>query len=389
MDKFIKMIYRLLALLVVGQVAACGDGDEPQPTDKEVERTVLVYMVADNATNSLGLAGNDAADMEEMAVAARNGALGNGRLLVYHAAAGTDNGVAPELKELDRHGKWTTLKVYPTGGGVTSVDVGRMRQVLTDVRDVAPAAGYGLVLWSHATGWDETPTTRSFGDDRGHTMNIPSLAEALDGFDHEYIYFDCCLMATVEVVYELRHATGTIIASGTELHADGMPYQLTLGPLMAVPFDAGTTARATFNHYNSLQGADRMCTISVISTAAADRLAAATRDIMEQGPRLTLNGQQSYRPGFYTLYDMARFIDGLDVDDALKQRWHTEFDSVVTLALATETILGYFPIETYCGLGTYIPLSPLDTGYRGYDTLGWWRDVVSANPGLQPDNQRQ
>lgn len=382
-----KLIYRLLALLLVGQAVACGDRDDPQPAGKDVDRTVLVYMIADNATNSLGLAGNDVADMNEMATAARAGALGNGRLLVYHAAAGTDKGVAPELKELDRHGRWTTLKVYPTGGGVTSVDVSRMRQVLTDVRSLAPAAGYGLVLWSHATGWDQTPVTRSFGDDRGHTMNIPSLAEALDGFEHEYIYFDCCLMATVEVAYELRHASGTIIASGTELHADGMPYHLTLRPLMAVPFDAEATARATFNHYDGLRGDDRMCTISVISTSSIDRLAATTRNIMEQGPRLTLNGQQSYRPGFYTLYDMARFIDGLDVDEALKRQWHAAFDRVVTLALATETILGYFPIETYCGLGTYIPLSPLDTGYRGYDTLGWWRDVVSAHPGLQTIKQ--
>ncbi len=58
--------------MAVGCLAGCGDSEDPQPAEKTVHRTVLVYMVADN---SLGSWGCDRSDIEEMVKAADAGGL--------------------------------------------------------------------------------------------------------------------------------------------------------------------------------------------------------------------------------------------------------------------------------------------------------------------------
>ena len=103
-----------------------------------------------------------------------------------------------------------------------------MRRVVSDARELAPADGLGLVLWSHGTGWiSDTGSINepseasgmmsplSFGMDGRLTMKISSLRCALEGNSFDFIYFDCCHMATVEVAYELRHLTPRIVASPT------------------------------------------------------------------------------------------------------------------------------------------------------------------------------
>lgn len=383
MKQIVNKLYILVMIVVMAViVTACDSNDEPAPV-KMPGRTVLVYMVADN---SLGRGGRDAADLAEMETAAREGALQNGRLVVYHAGTGTNSGNQPVLKELNDKGEWTTLKTYSIDD-VYSIDPVRMSEVIDDVKALAPGDSYGMVLWSHATGWmDDGPQARSFGDDRGYRMDLPSLASALDGHRFDYLYFDCCLMATVEVAWELRQVAPYIIASGTELHEDGMPYNLNLSNLTATTFDPVATAGCTFDYYDSLTGSNRMCTMTVVNTAGMDNLAAATRDIMATGalPSQNLDLQQSYRPRYYTLYDMARSIDTLEgVDRALIAAWHTALDGAVIYAAATPNILGYFPITYYCGLGTHLLFTPGDALTQGYNQLGWWKDVVSVNPSLK------
>ncbi len=382
MKQILKKLYIYILATMAGlATVACGEKDEPTPA-RAPGRTVIVYMVADN---SLGYSGRDMADLAEMATAARGGALQSGRLLVYHAGTGTALGKKPELKELDESGNWTTLKTYDADGAY-SVDPQRMAQVIDDVHTLAPGLSYGLVLWSHATGWmDDGSDLRSFGDDRGYRMNLPSLASALEGNRFDFVYFDCCLMGTVEVAYELRHVTPCIIASGTELHVDGMPYNVNLSNLMAPVFDPVATAKCTFDFYDGLTGSDRMCTMTVVNTAGLDRLAAATGDIMKTGvlPPANLDLQQSYRPRYFTLYDMGRYIDTLEgVDPALISAWHSAYSAVVAYAASTDYILGYFPIKYYTGLGTHLLHGPDDAVTLGYNQLEWWKDVVSLNPSL-------
>ena len=136
------------------------------PVPEQAPRSVLVYM---SANNSLGYLTNendkvyDAADLEEMQRAAIAGDLGNSRLIVYHHARKS----AAELKEITVEGGIKTLKVYDTAESSSSVS--RMEQVIDDFKHFAPAEKYGLVFWSHGSGWlqngIERIVRRSFGED--------------------------------------------------------------------------------------------------------------------------------------------------------------------------------------------------------------------------------
>ena len=252
-----RIVSRLsTALLLMVLFVACG-GDEPDPLPpsppEPVNRVVLVYMVANN---NLGAAGYDRDDIDEMLIAARSGDIGpNGRLLVYHDGANA----MPVLAEIRGGGRIDTLKRYDGDG--YAVEIARMRGIFDDMREYAPASEYGLVLWSHGTGWiqdgisdesDDEISALSFGQDCGRTMNVTSLARALSGQDFSFLYFDCCYMASVETLYELRHAVPLIAASATELPVRGSRYDLNISAFFADGSpDLVGAARNTFEHIGS------------------------------------------------------------------------------------------------------------------------------------------
>lgn len=376
------------------------DEEKPEPPVEEVDesRTVMVYMVADN---SLGRSDCDVMDIEEMQTAVDNGALGeHGRLIVYHNAPGTANGVAPKMFEITPGNK-VTLRTYPDDPSIYSTDPERFAEALDDMVRFAPAAQYGLVLWSHGTGWIEQSGSRSggstspgkplvvtsFGDDRQHKMKITTMASVLEGRGLDFIYFDCCHMAAVEVVYELRNAAPVIVGSGTELPAAGMDYSLNV-PFFFAPgkADMEGAARATFNLYDSMLGSSRSCTMTVVDTSKLDELARVSREVMEQGAQngKALEDYQSYMrkaEGYYgTLYDMADYYETfLNVEPELIARWRAALDDAVIYRATTPSIFKALTMRIYCGLGTNV-IADEFTNYMGYHNQAWWTDVVSHNP---------
>lgn len=396
-----KHIHSILAIVATALLSmvlySCrGTGLQPddpnEPEVKPTPRTVLVYMVA---TNNLGQGSSyyncDVADLKEMAAAADK--LGDCRLLVYHAA----NNAAPVLKELKSDGTWETLVTYPTGN--ESLTVNRMKTVVTDMKAWAPADDYGLILWSHASGWIEAGYTgraattliepKSFGVDGSSTVNmsIPDLAEALNDGGFSFIYFDCCHMATVEVAYELRHAAKTMVASGTELPIEGMPYDQNIPAFFAETPELIKAATNTYSYYadeKSVWGpAD--CYISVIDLTKMDALASAMRKVMETAPKLS----RSYIPAPYmrsanshfSIFDLGNYINAMPESDALTALKGAYAD-VVTFYKATPTVYG-LDTSRYSGLGCNIVSNADDSERGGYDSLQWWTDAVSANPDLQ------
>ena len=408
-------IFRFMAVMAAAMICWACSNDNPEPpagneppgadepsADAGKTRTVMVYMIADN---SLGRSECDLMDIEEMQAAVDNGALGDsGRLIVYHNAPGTASGVAPKMFEITP-GQRTTLRTYPDDPSIYSTDPERFTEVLDDMVRFAPADQYGLVLWSHGTGWIESAGSRSggapgpehpivvtsFGDDRQHKMKITTLASVLRGRNLDFIYFDCCHMASVEVMYELKDAAPVIVGSGTELPAAGMDYSLNV-PFFFAPGKADMVgaARATFELYDAMPGSSRSCTMTVVDTGKLDELAKVSREVMELGlAGGKEDGQyQSYMrkaEGCYgSLYDMADYYETLQgADLALIARWRAALDAAVTYSASTPTIFNVLTMNSYCGLGTYIITDPGQTDYMGYHNQAWWKDVVSHNPNFQ------
>jgi cysteine peptidase C11 family protein/helix-hairpin-helix protein len=93
-----------------------------------------------------------------------------------------------------------------------------------------PADHYALVIWNHGAGWSGV----SYDDNSHHGMDLPEVRQACEGIVDaikkaggekiDVIDFDACLMATVEVAYELRDVCQYLASSQETEPGDGMPY---------------------------------------------------------------------------------------------------------------------------------------------------------------------
>lgn len=93
-----------------------------------------------------------------------------------------------------------------------------------------PAEHYALVIWNHGAGWSGV----SFDDNTHHGLDLPEVREALERTvptlqksgksKFDILDFDACLMATLEVGYELKDVVDYLVASQEVEPGDGMPY---------------------------------------------------------------------------------------------------------------------------------------------------------------------
>ena len=371
--KFYLVIITFALLLCVTSCDITSEEEERNP------RTILVYMVANN---SLGSANFDDSDIEEMKLAATTDGFNEGRLLIYHASRSGD---APQLKEITSNGEIIVHKEY--GTSVSSVESSRMCQVFDDVMEIAPANDYGLILWSHANGWLQTgieerpttPYTAAFGEDAGKQMNVTTLANVLNDYNFSFIYFDCCYMASVEVAYELRNATPYIIASATEIPADGMPYDINLKYLFATTPDLQQACANTFDYYNSRNDETRSCTISLISTEPLDELAQCSKAIYADGVTLPTD----YTPQKFMLesrcylFDFQHYIKAITPNGTLLDNYNEALANAVLYKANTPYMWNSLRLNAHCGLSTFIVNTESDADTKGYKQLKWWHDVVS------------
>lgn len=394
MYKFLLKIFAII--FAFAPFTACDEGDEPavkEPVPPVVHRTVLVYMVADN---TLGTSyGSDQDDLNEMIKGAKAGALNGGRMLVYHNRPKTSSGNPPQMLEITADGM-KVLKTYPDDPTVYSVDPERITEVMADMKSLAPADDYGLVLWSHANGWlggtgENDSHYRAFGDDRGYHITVQTLAKTLENERFSFIYFDCCLMGCIEVIYELRDIAPIMVACPTELSIDGMPYDRNMPLMFSHDTDMEnamvSAAENTYKYYEADEnGYGDGCQIAVYDTRQLDGLADATRDIyrtvsvIDPGTTLVQCFNTPYSIKY--IFDMDNLMEYFVrvSHPELLEAWREAWREVVVYGIATRTGIGGVYFDRFCGLGTFAIDQKSDITWRGYNTLQWWKDVVSYAP---------
>lgn len=386
-------------------LSACGSSspDEPAPPPPYIEsgsRTILVYMVANN-----NLDGRDDEDITEMQLAAASQkGFGRGNVIIYRIKNFGGLRVPHVKAHLLKVGpdKIDTLKTYDTDE--SSVSISRMREVIADTKEFASADSYGMVFWSHSSGWYQDgiaePTrsgisTFSFGSDKygnsvTKSMDISSLAKALDGADLDFLYFDCCFMGSVEVLYELRHCAPYVVASPCEIPGEGMPYNLNLPVLLDTSLNLErAVVRAATNTYafynDGFSKGDCPNTMVVVRTDALDRLAAVTADIYEDAtvlfdPDVDYQRFGENYPSFSfhdSFFDFEQYVESLCLDSSKMQSWRNALDATVAYAAASPWIWHVAPIEHYCGLSSYIMFKKSDAATKNYHTLEWYKNVAA------------
>lgn len=382
-----KILAATAPAMLLPLLCACGKDDpQPEPLQGPARRTVLVYGAAFNSLSSD--LGND---MDEM----RQGFLDAGadadscRWLLYRWDYASD---LPGLWELRREGKaatWVKLKEYDKSR--LSTDPERMARVIDDAAHLAPARDYGLILWSHASGWMPArhADKYSFGDDSslgsdhaGRFMNITDLAQAIPRGRFSFIWADCCHMGGIEVAYKLRGHCDRYVAYPTEVISDGIPYQLMLPQLMRPQTDIEEAARTFFGYWDKRGGISRSATISVTRTDRLPALAAACRALMHGKPTPPATDVQVYHRRatglgpYYDLLDLCRAYAAGNVADPAYMAVADALSQTVTYAATTDYFLELRIDPTrYCGLSSNL-YSPTDNTAGFYRTYQWYKDVL-------------
>ena len=338
----------------------------PEEKSPSQTRTVIAYLCADNDLWEDALR-----SIEEMKAGFR---AGGARLIVFADIAGE----APCLLEIGTNTA-TTIKVYP---GRNSADAAQMREILQEIIAMYPSESYGLILWSHGSSWMPAGVPlRSFGHDGNRQMNIPELAAALP-LKFDYILFDACLMGSVEVACELRQKANFIVASSMPMLYTSFPYGDILPELLSPRPDLKKVAQGYFSYYQEIMtGIYRTATIAVINTQEIDRLAAATRRLIESQPfdihsfdRTAVQRLDAY--GEQYLFDFMDFIDkafpGSDKSGLIAQ-----LNKTVLYKAHTAMFMNQYEINTFCGLSCYIPPKGREDLDEYYRQLGWYRAISS------------
>ena len=391
--RIMRKIYLLGTLLCAWMLAACSSShDEPEVTKN---RTVLVYIAADNSLASLAMS-----DYNEMKEGMLNSACSALNLLVY-----IDTGSNPRLVELKKSKESVEEKVLVQyENDRNSCGLAETQEVFRTVFDneAYKADGYGLIYWSHADGWApyQNPNTRWIGQDKNGTgdcrMNLDDFVTALQSVPHlDFLMIEACFTSTVEVAYALRRAAEYYIACPTEAPGPGAPYDVTV-PLMAV---AGTgaalkMAETYYDYYESMydgsvQPTDSHWTagiaLCVLKNAALDHLADATATALQtaQGWDGMAGGdvfdydQRSDWSGHVGYYDMDQLMRLTVTADAY-QAWKSAYQAAISFWKTTpknySRVCGLFSMEGTNGVSHYIPSADAPASYTtAYRATEWYQ----------------
>ena len=306
----------------------------------------------------------------------------DGKLIVYARIFGQE----PKIYEITAdHSPEIKSKVLKTYNDHNSSDPQIMKMVFADMQSLAPAMSYGTILWSHATNWApaaEQIKTRSFGDDNFRRMDVQDLTKSLPT-NLDFLIFDACSMASVEVLYELRHTAPYILASPTEVLSVGMPYHQIIPFLFNADSKQGLTsiAKNYLNYYQEKTGLEQSASFSLIDTYKLEAVAQATAQLLDRYSTLIplIDRQQVQRLDLSTDTPVPAY-DFLDL-------WEKNFpqEALKDLKIATQNAVLYKdhtasflgnPIISFSGLSVYIPTQIEAEAYKSfYATLSWAKDA--------------
>lgn len=373
------MKIKLIALfftLCLG-LASCSDEDTPEVRST---RTILVYMIANNNLDS-----NAADNLRDMVNAATNKNLNNGNLLVYYAP----RNATPQLLQLKEENDVTKEYSVKDYSKQNSADPAIMKSVIQDVVEKFPADDYGLVLWSHGTGWlpvEYKNMLKAFGQDGDNWMELDELAKGLPDNVFDFILFDACYMASVECVYELKNKADYILASPTETMGTGWPYTQMIPQMFETNIQLPKIAETFYNFY--LNYSYPYATVSLTKTSELEGLAASTKAILsgkneEDIFNITKSKLQRLEylpssPGM--LYDLSDYIKQLSTDEQF-QAYTTALDKAVIYKAHTPKAFYGAPqtayaVNSYCGLTAFLPQRSMPTLFDWYKQHAAWYDAV-------------
>lgn len=377
---FMRVFLNVIKIICLGfcsilSFISCADSDTIK---KDIERTVLVYMAADNNLSSFGNT-----NIQLMLQGMKNV---EGRLVIY---LDPSNDV-PRLMVIEGNSapKLDTLVTYSEENSA-SPEV--LRRTIQDVRNLYPSNSYGLILWSHGMGWlpekynfhrsysaglvryTNLPT-KYFGQDThpgdGAMESFMETDELMAGISghFNFIMFDACFMGAVEVLYGLRDYADYFIASPAEILANGFPYDKIVPWLWGDEEDLKRVCAEYFNYYNTYPDPNNAgwnsATVALVKSSELQHLVELTSNIVGENKCVASTDVWRYPLSKSSLpnvfYDLGDYINTYG-DESQQSAYKQQLEKTVVFKAATPTFFGQtIPTDKFSGLSVYIPQTRWD-----------------------------
>ena len=381
--------------------SGCTDKNEPDPDpeSKVYATSILLYAVASN-----NLSYDFLSDMQELTDGARQLDLSRSDIWIYSLTPKDTPSLRHIVKDSDGKIVAETVKEYSRDS--FSTDPKRISEVIGDYLSLSPASDRGLIMWSHATGWQpnfsdhivpsvtkstdssnkiDLPANYSFGADNylGTTdyCDILELDEAIPADTFDYIWFDCCYMSAIEVLYQLRDKAPYIVAYPTEVSAEGMPYDLTIPHMAKAGYDIEGAARAMSKYYLDKNA---VITIAITDTSALPELAEAAKTaVLDGNDRLPILRLQRYHRNpngpFVDLGHLIQTWGEAAPDGWAADKFEAALDKAVIYKEASANGFDRRPIdpENYSGISSHYFEDFGNEKSEYYKRLDWFRDVYT------------
>lgn len=378
----IRFLFCALAMALT--LFSCKKAETEEIVVVKRPKTVLLYMVANNnlsydAENSISRLQNGYIPAEE------------GNLLVYKHCAGMD----PVLLHIKKGEEGTvvadTAYRFPPRVSATK---SALTQALNVTQALFPADSYGLILWSHGTGWipplassssaaqeqrSGSCPERTFGLDGKVELEIRDLAQAIP-YKLSFMLMDACFMGGIETAYEVKDSVDYYIGSPAEILTGSFPYHKIMQHIFKSTPDYAAVCKEYYDYYNAKTGAERSATVALMDCSKLAEVAEVAKRVFDQyGERiasLDLSLLQPYFRGSNSKY----FYDLKDLVDAIADAsLSAEFAAALERAVPYKASTPYFielPIRSFCGVSTYVPGNPADTKLADYYKQYKWNQAT-------------
>jgi len=352
----------------------------------QYRRVVVLYLAANNNLSSY--ASNNIVSLKEGYLPQEDS---RDITLVYSHLSGSN----PKLLRLYKDGSGKVMEdVVANFEAQNSVTPEVFKNLLRKVNVIFPAEEYGVILWSHGSGWlpegyYSNPTgfnayqpdpysgmVKSFGEENGIEMDITELRDAIP-YHLSFIIFDCCFMGGIEIAMEMKDKCDYIVASPTEILATGFPYDLVMKPLYEEKADLTEACQIYYDYYNNMSGVYKSATIAIYQTDKLQKVVEASKTIFNNNrskmATLDLSGiQKYYRMDKHWYYDLSDLMKSIAQPSEFAN-FSKALDNAVIGKWTTEYFLD-IKISSFSGISTYIqnPANTfLDNFYKGYQ---WNKD---------------
>lgn len=400
-----KKLLMSLVLLVAGCLIVASCDDDVVELDDMTKQTIIMFCPWSGDMMYSAICNN--IDSIESGIKSKNG-LGTTRLLVFICESSRSS----KLFEITYENKTCERKTIEQFSGYQFTTAQGICDIIKKAKEIAPAWNYAMIIGGHGSGWTSVSDwedypyrikrrvlpyedeTRFFGsvDDNDYAIDVETLAEGIASSDTkmQYILFDDCYMANVEVAYSLRNVTNFLVGSTSEVMAIGMPYSTMWASLASLSPNYSGIVSSFDKFYRSY----RMPygTLSAIDCRQMEELA----DIMKQiNARYQLD--EALLDSLQTLdglvpplfYDMGDYVKQLCPDPNLYNKFNTKMSKVVPYSVNTDSIYSHIygfrsfrKVETFSGLTISDP-SLHSVALKGKEKTGWWK-ATHANTPQQP-----